>query len=83
MLVFAGILTPSIGCRIRPHLRVNKVNIKTNGIAESQKTDSELDDFKERITEYTLANDVTIWYDMSTHFPRAFVPEPQYYMNCA
>lgn len=62
-------------CLSRPICAVTPAIFDLPALANAQKDDPELDQFKDRLTEFPMSNNLSIWCDKSTHVPRPFVPK--------
>ena len=63
-------------CLSRP--AVNAVTIDfcdLEAIATNQETDDEINEYKEKLKPYKFKNDLHLWCDVSTPYPRPYVPQ--------
>ena len=61
-------------CLSRPVCATTADAFDLTGIASAQNDDTEIDTYKDRLTPYTLSDNVTLYCDTSTPSPRPFVP---------
>ncbi|MEL6989132.1 MAG: RNase H-like domain-containing protein [Bacteroidota bacterium] len=63
-------------CLSRPVCSVNVDTFDLQNLAHLQASDPEIESYKERLTTYDVAHDLSLWCDTSASSPRPFVPKP-------
>lgn len=61
-------------CLSRPSCAISVDAFDLHGIARAQETDTELQTYKDRLTQFHMSPDLILWCDTSTNSPRPFVP---------